>query len=135
MVDAEKLVSEIVERINALQGSISKQSWRAASRTGFVRGLEEGVSELKELEELFKDAARQIEKDPKEGSPDLKPFLKELGKVLDVLEKNLKFEKGRKSHAGTVSDLDREEIPDLYADLEQQFFALIRRNFKSAVFF
>jgi hypothetical protein len=125
MVDAERLVSEIAERINGLQGGISRQPWRNASRGAFARALEDGVSELKELEGLFKDAARQIEKDPKEGSPDLKPFLKELGKVLDVLEKNLGFEKGKKSRAGTVSDLDREEIPDLYADLEQQILGIL----------
>ncbi len=125
MVEAEKLVSEIVERINALQESISRQPWRSASRTSFVRALDEGASELKELEGLFRDAARQIEKDPRTGSPDLKPFLKELGIVLRILEKNLDFEKGKKSHAKTISDLDSDETPDLYADLEQQILGIL----------
>ena len=115
MVEAEKLVSEITERINALQGRISQEPWRSASRAVFVRGLEGGISELEGLEGLFKDAANLIEKNPREGSPDLKPFLKELEKVLGLLERNLKFERGKKSHAGTVSDLDRDEVPDLYA--------------------
>lgn len=120
MDKAENAVVEISERINELQKSISQHSWRNASRNVFVNALEKSVTELAELQELFSETEEHLNKDPKEGRPDLKPFLKEIEKLLDVLEKNLRFEKQRKNKPETVNELEKEEIPDLYADLEQR---------------
>ena len=120
MEKAEKAVVQISERINELQRSISQHSWRNASRTVFVNALGKSVSDIRELEKLFSETFEHINKDPSEGKPDLKPFIKEMKKLLDVLEKNLKFEKQRKDRPKTVNELEQEEIPDLYADLEQR---------------
>jgi len=125
MVQAEKLVTEIGEKINGLQQGISRQPWRNASRTVFANALDKSASELEELHKLFSHAVEEMEKDPKEGKPELRPFLKETERLLAVLEKNLRFEKQKKSKAKTVNVLEKEETPDLYADLEQQVLGIL----------
>jgi len=126
MPGAEKLVAEIGEKINSLQTGISRQPWRNASRTVFVNALDKSVEQLDELHKLFSETVEELEKDPKEGKPDLKPFLKETEKLLDVLEKNLRFEKQKKkAKAKTVNVLEKEETPELYADLEQRILGLL----------
>lgn len=125
MVHSEKLVAAIGEKINALQISISQQPWRKASRIVFVNALDKSVSELRELQGLFSKAAEGMEKDPKEGKPDLLPFLRELEKLFSILEKNLRFERQKKRGARTVNVLEKEETPELYADLEQQILGIL----------
>jgi len=120
MANAEKLVSEIGEKINYLQRGISQKPWQNLSQSVFTNALDKSVSEIDVLHKLFSEAVEEIEKDPKEGKPDLKPFLKDMEKLADVLEKNLKFEKKRNKRARTVNVLETEETPDLYADLEQR---------------
>ena len=51
---------------------------------------------------------------------ELRPFLEELEKLSSILEKNLKFERKKKTKAKTVNDMGEEETPELYADLEQR---------------
>ena len=125
MASAEIIVGEIGEKINELQAGISRQPWRNASKTVFTNALDKSIDNMQDINKLFADLAEGIEKDPKEGSPDLKPFLKELEKLLAMLEKNLKFEKQKKSNAKTVNVLEEEEIPELYADLEQRILGML----------
>ncbi len=125
MVSAERIVGEIGEKINELQAGLSRQPWRTASKTVFTNALDKSIENMHGINMLFEDLVENIEKDPKEGSPDLKPFLKELEKLLAMLEKNLKFEKQKKSNAKTVNELEEEEIPELYADLEQRILGML----------
>ncbi len=125
MASAEKVVGEIGEKINELQAGISRQPWRNASKTVFTNALDKSIDNMQDINKLFADLAESIEKDPKEGSPDLRPFLKEVEKLLAMLEKNLKFEKQKKSNAKTVNVLEEEEIPELYADLEQRILGML----------
>lgn len=125
MAHSEKWVAAIGEKINALQISISQQPWRKVSRTVFANALDKSVSELRELQGLFSKAAEEMEKDPKEGKPDLLPFLHELDKLLGILEKNLRFERQKKGKARTINVLEKEETPELYADLEQQILGIL----------
>jgi uncharacterized FlaG/YvyC family protein len=104
---------------------ISQKPWRNVSRTVFVNALDKSLSELVELQKLFSQAVEDMEKDPKEGKPDLRPFLKEMEKLVDVLEKNLRFERKKKRRAKTVNVLEKEETPELYADLEQRILGLL----------
>lgn len=124
MAGGERLVSEIAEKINGVQEGIGRQPWKSSSRIAFVGALEESISGLKGIAGLFREVVEEIEKKPGEG-PDLKPFLKELEKVEGTLEKNLAFERKRKSHAGTVNELDTEEIPELYSGLEQKVLGIL----------
>ncbi len=125
MARDEKLVFEIGEKIDELQKSISQHPWRNASRIVFANALEKSVSGLEELQKLFAEAVSEINRDPKEGKPDLKPFLKELEKLLEVLEKNQRFERQKKAKAGVVNELEKQETPELYADLEQRILGLL----------
>lgn len=125
MASAERAIAEIGEKINGLQTGISQRPWRNASKIVFVNTLDKSLSELRELQSLFSHTAEEIEKDPKEGKPDLKPFLKEMEKLIDVLEKNLRFERKKKGKAKTVNVLEKDETPELYADLEQRILGLL----------
>ncbi len=125
MTSAERVVGEIGEKINELQAGLSRQPWRTASKTVFTNALDKSIGNIQNINKLFEDLVENIEKDPKEGSPDLRPFLKEVEKLLAMLEKNLKFEKQKKSNAKTVNVLEKEEIPELYADLEQRILGML----------
>ncbi len=125
MANAEKIVGEIGEKINELQSSISQQPWRNASRIVFMNALEKSVEDIEGLQKLFSEAIEEIEKEPKEGKPDLKPFLKEIEALSKVLDKNLRFEKKRKSRAKTINALESDETPELYADLEQRILGML----------
>ena len=125
MASAERVMAEIGEKINGLQTGISQRPWRNASRTVFVNALDKSVSELRELQGLFSQAVEGMESDPKVGKPDLRPFLKEMEKLVDILKKNLRFERKKKGKAKTVNVLEKEEIPELYADLEQRILGLL----------
>jgi len=125
MAEAERILHEIGEGIDELQAGISRQSWRNVSRNVFANALDKSVSELQGLYGLFAGLAESIEKEPAEGKPDLRPFLKEMEKLLELLEKNLEFERQRKSRARTVNELETDETPDLYADLEQRILGLL----------
>jgi len=125
MANQERLVGEISEKINDLQRGISQKPWRNVSRTVFANSLEKSVDELRDLRKIFSQAVEALEKDPKEGKPDLKPFLEEIERLLGLLEKNLKFERQQKSKAKTVNVLAEEETPELYADLEQRILGLL----------
>ena len=125
MASAEKIVGEIGEKINELQTGLNRQPWRTASKTVFTNALDKSIGNMQGINNLFKELVENIKKDPKEGSPDLKPFLKELKKLLAILEKNLRFEKQKKSNAKTVNVLEEEETPELYADLEQRILGML----------
>ncbi len=125
MASSEKLVGEIGKKINELQTGLNRQPWRNASKTVFTNALDKSIGNTQDINNLFENLVENIEKDPKEGSPDLRPFLKETEKLLAMLEKNLKFEKQKKSNAKTVNVLEEEEIPELYADLEQRILGML----------
>jgi hypothetical protein len=125
MARSERIVFEIGEKIDELQKGISGQPWRNASRIVFATALEKSVSGLEELRQLFAEAVEEMNKDPKEGKPELKPFLKELEKLLEVLEKNQQFERQKKAKGSVVNELEKEETPELYADLEQRILGLL----------
>ncbi|MCK4884072.1 MAG: hypothetical protein KAS30_04325, partial [Candidatus Diapherotrites archaeon] len=125
MASSEKLVGEIGEKINELQTGLNRQPWRNASKTVFTNALDKSIGNMQDINSLFENLVENIEKDPKEGSPDIRPFLKETEKLLAMLEKNLKFEKQKKSNAKTVNVLDKEETPELYADLEQKILGIL----------
>ncbi len=125
MTGSEKLAGEIGEKINTLQANLSRRPWRNSGRTVFANSLDESIENLQDINKLFEGVAENIEKNPKEGSPNLRPFLKELEKLLAMLEKNLRFEKQKKSNAKTVNELEQEETPELYADLEQRILGIL----------
>jgi len=120
MAEDERSLLRISEIINSLQAGISEQPWEKASRTVFANALEKSVSSLGELQKEFLEIVEEMEKNPKEGKPDLRPFLNELDKSISVLEKNLGFERQKKGRAKTVNELESDETPGLYAELEQK---------------
>jgi len=121
----DSAVVEIGGRIDELQQSISRQPWRNASRPVFVNSLEKSLDDLQQLYKVFYETFEEIKGNPKEGRPDLLPFLREMEKTIDVLEKNYKFEKQKKARAITVNVLEKEETPALYADLEQKILGML----------
>ncbi len=125
MADSEKIVGQISEKINDLQRSISQQPWRTASRIVFTNALEKSISEMQTLQGLFLETVEELEKDPKEGKPELRPFMEELGKLVTILEKNLRFERKKKTRGKTVNLLEQDETPELYADLEQRILGTL----------
>lgn len=118
-------VLEIGRKIDELQQGISRQPWRNASKTVFVNSLEKSIDDLQQLYKAFYETSEEMKGDPKEGRPDLLPFLREMEKTIGVLEKNLGFEKQKKSRVNTVNDLEKEETPALYADLEQKILGVL----------
>ena len=122
---AESGVAEIGKAIDELQGGISSQPWRAMSRPAFTAALEKSREELQQLQQLFEAAFESIGKEPKTGKPDLAPFMQELGALLGLLDKNIAFEREKKSKAKTANVLEKEESPELYAELEQRVLAFL----------
>jgi len=125
MAGYEKAVGEISKQINELQKDVGRHSWKGASRVVFVNALDKSVSGLEDLRKAFAEEIEGLDANPKEGKPDLKPFLAELDSLLAVLEKNLGFEKKRKARSKTVTDLGRDETPELYAGLEQKVLGIL----------
>ncbi|MBN2067541.1 MAG: hypothetical protein JW744_03675 [Candidatus Diapherotrites archaeon] len=123
MAGRETVIVEIGERIKEAQQNISDRPWKAASRPAFLAALEKSVSDLAELHSLFSRIVGEMDKNPEPGKPEVKPFLEELEKLLKLLKRNLEMEKGKRSTAKTANELDKEETPELYADLQHKILA------------
>ena len=125
MSNDERVLLKISELINSLQAEISRQPWGRVSKIVFTNTLEKSVSGLDELKDVFSKKVEELEKDPKKDKPDLRPFVQELEETLDILGKNLSFEKDKTGRAKTVNELEENETPELYADLEQKVLGIL----------
>ncbi len=124
-MEAGESVLLIGRAIDELHNNLRGQPWERLHRAAFVAALEKAGDGLQSIYDFFSKASEQIEREPREGKPELQPFLKELQKLQQVLEKNLRLEKEKKSHAKEVNVLEKEETPELYADLEQRLLAIL----------
>lgn len=125
----EKLIEELLFKVNTLHEMINSAEWKQYSRKSFIHALNNSIEKLVELEDTLKEMHERIEEEPSIESPEIEPLIKEFDKTIRILRNNLAFEEElfEKQEEG-LDVKDKVEVPELYANLSEKILAILLRT-------
>ncbi|MBU1120565.1 hypothetical protein KJ660_01690 [Candidatus Micrarchaeota archaeon] len=125
----EKLIEELLFKVNTLHEMINSAEWRQYSRKSFIHALNNSIEKLVEVEDTLKEMHERIEEEPSIEAPEIEPLIKEFDKTIRVLRNNIAFEEELFEKQEEILDVkDKVEVPELYANLSEKILALLLRT-------
>lgn len=128
MENLEETFGKLLRSVEETNKELMKGGWKEMSRAVFVNSLENNISSLKESKRLLLDLRFQLSKLDK-NAPDLSNVVADFDKTIGILEKNFRMEKNkRETGDATILLTSKQEIPELYASLEQKILTLLLKS-------
>jgi len=118
--------NRIVEKINVLHETVSSKDWRAFNARDFARSLEHALAGLAELKSVFEDTDFYL-KHTQKDSVDFAPLFSEFARTAPVLQRNLELERKKSELQTVVNELEKSEVPELYASMQEKILTLLLR--------
>ena len=131
MENLGRICEQIEKEVADLRGKATQKNWAGFTRRAFVYNLVNIIPGIEELEKLFESAKQEADATGESHKPDLEMHLREIKKLLEILERNKELEESRihkVTSQGRHELVDAITVPELYADLEQKTLSMLLKS-------